>query len=29
MAGSLILANSGRMRCATGSIMYFAQGIPQ
>ncbi len=29
MAGSLILAGSGRVRYATGSIMYFAQGIPQ
>ncbi len=29
MAGSFALANSGRLRYATGSIMYFAQGIPQ
>lgn len=29
MAGSLTLANSARLRYATGSIMYFAQGIPQ
>ena len=29
MAGSLTLANSERHRYATGSIMYFAQGIPQ
>jgi len=29
MAGSLTLANSERLRYATGSIMYFAQGIPQ
>jgi len=29
MAGSLTLANSQRLRYATGSIMYFAQGIPQ
>jgi PAT family beta-lactamase induction signal transducer AmpG len=27
--GSFILANSARVRFATGSIMYFAQGIPQ
>ena len=29
MAGSFTLANSQRVRYATGSIMYFAQGIPQ
>ena len=29
MAGSLTLASSERLRYATGSIMYFAQGIPQ
>ena len=29
MAASLALANSSRARYATGSIMYFAQGIPQ
>jgi PAT family beta-lactamase induction signal transducer AmpG len=29
MAGSFTLASSGRVRYATGSIMYFAQGIPQ
>ncbi len=29
MAGSFILANNARIRYATGSIMYFAQGIPQ
>jgi hypothetical protein len=29
MAASLILADSPRARFATGSIMYFAQGIPQ
>ena len=29
MSGSFILANSARVRFATGSIMYFAQGIPQ
>jgi PAT family beta-lactamase induction signal transducer AmpG len=29
MAGSFILADSVRIRYATGSIMYFAQGIPQ
>ena len=29
MAASFILADSPRVRFATGSIMYFAQGIPQ
>jgi PAT family beta-lactamase induction signal transducer AmpG len=29
MAGSFALADSERLRYATGSIMYFAQGIPQ
>jgi len=29
MAGSFILADNSRVRYATGSIMYFAQGIPQ
>lgn len=29
MAGPLTLASSERLRYATGSIMYFAQGIPQ
>jgi PAT family beta-lactamase induction signal transducer AmpG len=29
MAASLALANNSRARYATGSIMYFAQGIPQ
>ena len=29
MAGSLTLADNARLRYATGSIMYFAQGIPQ
>ncbi len=29
MAGILALSNSSRVRYATGSIMYFAQGIPQ
>ena len=29
MAGTLTLANNSRVRYATGSIMYFAQGIPQ
>ena len=29
MAGTLTLADSARVRYATGSIMYFAQGIPQ
>ncbi len=29
MAGTLALSNSPRVRYATGSIMYFAQGIPQ
>ncbi len=29
MAASFILANSPRVRFATGAIMYFAQGIPQ
>ncbi len=29
MAGTLALSNSSRVRYATGSIMYFAQGIPQ
>ncbi|HSM30372.1 MAG TPA: MFS transporter, partial [Woeseiaceae bacterium] len=29
MAASLTLAGSARLRYATGSIMYFAQGIPQ
>jgi PAT family beta-lactamase induction signal transducer AmpG len=29
MAGSFILADNARVRYATGSIMYFAQGIPQ
>ena len=29
MAGSITLAASGPVRYATGSIMYFAQGIPQ
>ena len=28
MAVSLTLADSGRLRYATGSIMYFAQGVP-
>ena len=29
MAGTFILADSSRVRYATGAIMYFAQGIPQ
>jgi len=29
MAGSFTLASNARVRYATGSIMYFAQGIPQ
>lgn len=29
MAGSLALADSARLRYSVGSIMYFAQGIPQ
>ncbi|MDH3613206.1 MAG: MFS transporter [Gammaproteobacteria bacterium] len=29
MAGSFTLADNARVRYATGSIMYFAQGIPQ
>jgi len=29
MAGSLTLADSTRVRYATGALMYFAQGIPQ
>jgi PAT family beta-lactamase induction signal transducer AmpG len=29
MAGSFVLADNSRVRYATGSIMYFAQGIPQ
>ncbi len=29
MAASFILAESPRVRYATGSLMYFAQGIPQ
>ena len=29
MAGTLTLANNARVRYATGSIMYFAQGIPK
>ncbi|MDH3615963.1 MAG: MFS transporter [Gammaproteobacteria bacterium] len=29
MAGSFVLADSSRVRYATGSFMYFAQGIPQ
>ena len=29
MAGTFTLASSERVRFATGSIMYFAQGIPQ
>jgi len=29
MAGTLALSGSSRVRYATGSIMYFAQGIPQ
>jgi len=29
MAGSFTLAHNARVRFATGSIMYFAQGIPQ
>ena len=28
MAGSFTLAGNARVRYATGSIMYFAQGIP-
>ena len=28
MAGSFTLADDARVRYATGSIMYFAQGIP-
>ena len=28
MAGSLTLSSSGRLRYATGAIMYFAQGVP-
>ncbi len=28
MAGSFTLADSARARYATGSIMYFAQGVP-
>jgi PAT family beta-lactamase induction signal transducer AmpG len=29
MSGSLVLSNNSRVRYATGSFMYFAQGIPQ
>ncbi|MGB5578535.1 MAG: MFS transporter, partial [Woeseiaceae bacterium] len=29
MSSSLVLSNSSRVRYATGSFMYFAQGIPQ
>ncbi len=29
MVGNFTLANSSRVRYATGAIMYFAQGIPQ
>ncbi len=29
MAGSFILSDNARVRYATGSLMYFAQGIPQ
>jgi len=29
MAGTLFLADNARVRFATGSLMYFAQGIPQ
>ncbi len=29
MAATLTLADDPRVRCGTGSIMYFAQGIPQ
>lgn len=29
MAGSFTLADSARVRYATGFLMYFAQGIPQ
>jgi hypothetical protein len=29
MAGSFTLAGNPRVRYATGSLMYFAEGIPQ